>query len=349
MNFLSDNHLYESVAALPKIDLHRHLEGSIRVETLIEVARLYQIDLPESDVETLRPHVQIVKGDPRTWREFLGKFRVLRRFFQSPEVIKHITREVVIDAADDNVKYLELRFTPHALSRHIDCTYYDVVSWVCETVRAVEATHDIQVGLILSMNRHEELQIGEEILRTALEFHDCGIAGLDLAGQEPGYPAEPFRKVFLKAKEANLGVTIHAGEWAGPENVRRAVEHLGADRIGHGVRSADDPDLIEFLIERGVLLEICPTSNIQSGVVSEMSRHPLVELFKHNVRTTINTDDPAISNITLTDEIVHVVENTTLTIEDIKQQILTAAAGAFLPEDERAALVNRFETLLASS
>ena len=205
---------------------------------------------------------------------------------------------------------------------------------------------DIEVRLILSMNRHESVEIGESVLAAALNFRDRGVVALDLAGNEHDFPAEPFWGLFEHAKESGLGVTIHAGEWGGASNVREAVERLHADRVGHGVRAIEDPALIEWLIERGTVLEVCPTSNIQSGVVLDWAHHPLKQLFVNQVLTTINTDDPLVSNITLSDEIVRVVEDMGLGLENMKRQTLTAAQAAFLPEDERSALVAKFEALL---
>jgi adenosine deaminase len=345
---LVDTDLLNTIRALPKIELHRHLEGSVRLQTLIDVALEYGIEMPEYDVETLRPFVQMMPDEARNWQHFLAKFQTLRQFFRSPDVIRRVTREVVEDAAVDNVKYLELRFTPRALSNIINCTYHDVVSWVCETAIQAGQDFDIQVRLILSMNRHESVEIGEEVLSAAIDHCDQGVVAVDLAGDEQTYSARPFLPVFERARGAGLGITIHAGEWGGADNVRDAIEHLGAARIGHGVRLLEDPTLAPLLAEREVVLEVCPTSNVQSGVVADFRAHPLPLLLREQVRATINTDDPLVSNITLSDEIERVVTHMDMTLEDVKQLTVSAAQAAFLPEPERMALVARFEGWFSS-
>jgi adenosine deaminase len=343
---LAENQLLKIARALPKIELHRHLEGSVRLTTLIDIAQQYGIEMPEYDIETLRPFVQMMPGEPRNSQHFLAKFYTLRQFFRSPEVIQRVAQEVIIDAAADNIRYLELRFTPPALSNLMGCSYHDVIAWVCETASATATQSNIDVRFIISVNRHESVEIASKVLDTTLEMLDYPIVAFDLAGSESTHPALPFQPVFQRAYEAGLGVTIHAGEWASAENIRSAVEDFRAHRIGHGVRAIDDPNVIEILLERQVVLEVCPTSNIHSGVIPDWSEHPLPRLYRQGVRTTINTDDPLVSNITLSDELACVVETMSLTIDDMKQHLLTAAGATFLPPDERAALVNKFENWL---
>ncbi len=343
-----DTQLLNTIRALPKVELHRHLEGSVRLQSLIDIALEYGIEMPEYDVETLRPFVQMMPDEPRNWQHFLAKFQTLRQFYRSPEVIQRVTREVIADAAADNIRYLELRFTPRALSNIINCSYHEVVSWVCQVASAAAQDYDIQVRLILSMNRHESVEIGEEVLQAAIDHCDQGVVAVDLAGNEQSFSARPFHSVFARAREAGLGVTIHAGEWGGAENVRDAVEHLSAVRVGHGVRLLEDPALLPLLIERNVVLEVCPTSNVQSGVVADFNSHPLPQLIRQQVRATLNTDDPLVSNITLSDEIERAITYMGLTLEQVKELTLVAAQAAFLPEPERAKLVAKFEAWFSS-
>lgn len=341
-----DDSLHHTIQTMPKIDLHRHLEGSLRLETLLALAAEYHIDLPALDAESLRPYVQIMPGEPRSWQQFLSKFRVLRQFYRSERMIKRVTAEVIADAAADNVRYMELRFTPQALNNLMHCDYDTVVEWVCEAVEAGTAGLNIDVKLILSMNRHESVTIGEQVLQAAKDYAHRGVVGLDLAGQEDGFSSLPFRDLFVDAKNAGFGVTIHAGEWAGSESVREAVETLDADRIGHGIRAGEDPTLLDLLRARGTVLEVCPTSNVQSGAVDDFATHPLMPLFRHGVRTTLNTDDPLICNVTMSDEIAQVMQTMNFSIDDVKQHTLTAARAAFLPPAQKAALVTQYEQWL---
>ncbi|PJF26784.1 MAG: adenosine deaminase [Phototrophicales bacterium] len=346
---LIDQDAVDAIRAMPKIELHRHLEGSLRLETLLAIALEHQITMPRFDVDGLRPFVQIMPGETRSMTHFLNKFAVLRMFYRSEKIIKRVTAEVVADAAHDNVRYMELRFTPQALNNLIQCTFDQIVGWVCEAATQSAAEHHIQVGLIISMNRHEPLEIGEHVLDAALRYADYGVVGLDLAGREFNYKAQPFRGLFERAHEAGLGVTIHAGEWSGADSVREAVCDLGAERIGHGVRAAEDRELCDLLADRGTVLEVCPTSNYHSGVVSGYDTHPLTTLIQRGVRTTINTDDPLISNITLSDELVNVTSFMPLSLTEVKRQQLIAAEAAFLKPEARAKLVSQFREWMALS
>ncbi len=341
-----DDQLLNTIRVMPKIDLHRHLEGSLRLETLLAIAQEYEISLPTFDVEGLRPFVQMTPGEPRSWQQFLGKFQMLRQFYRSEAIIKRVTREVIADANADNVRYMELRFTPQALNNLVQCDFEDVVAWVCDAAADATASLDIDVTLILSMNRHESIEIGERVVQAAIDYADRGVVGLDLAGQEAGHSALPFRDLFARAKSAGLGVTIHAGEWAGAESVREAVETLEADRIGHGIRTIEDPALCNLLQQRGTVLEVCPTSNVMSGAVADFDVHPLITLYRQGIRTTVNTDDPLVCDVTMSAEIAKVLRHTPLTMDDVKQHVMTAAQAAFLPKDRRSALVAQYEAWL---
>lgn len=339
--------LVEAVQALPKIELHRHLEGSVRLQTLVEIAQEYGIEMPEYDVETLRPFVQMMPDESRNMQHFLGKFSTLRQFYRSLDIIQKITREAVIDAALDNIKYMELRFTPPALCYITGASFEDVVGLVCQATKEAAKDCGIEVGLIVSMNRHEGVDVGEKVLHAALKHQHNGVVGLDLAGREPGFSANPFRELFQRAKKAGLGITIHAGEWEGAQSVWDAIGNLGASRLGHGIRALEDPGIVSVLVKRGIVLEVCPSSNVDSGVVENLRQHPLPKLYQNDILTTINTDDPLVSNITLSDEIIRVMNEMFFTLDDIKKQTLQAAQSAFLPDSERAALMKKFEQWFA--
>ncbi len=337
-----DPALRAKLAALPKIELHRHLEGSLRLTSLLDIANEYNLDLPSRTLEGLRPYVQITDDVPN-YSNFLSKFGVLRRFYCSDEVISRLTYEVIEDAARDNVRYMELRFTPAALARTKGFPLHEVVQMVLMAV--INARRDfptIQVELIASFNRHESVAIAETVTQIAVDFKDY-IVGLDLAGDEVNYSAEPFAPLFREAQKAGLGLTVHASEWTGPANVRYAIEHLGASRIGHGVRGLEDPSVAAVARERNVAFEVCVTSNFQSGVIQRLQDHPLALMLNFPLQVTINTDDPTVSDITLTDGYEVVADDLGLPLETLHHCILTAARHAFLPEPQRAELVRRFE------
>jgi adenosine deaminase len=332
---------------LPKIDLHRHLEGSLRLETLLEIASDIDLDLPINNLDQLRPYVQVT-DDPPDYEVFLHKFEVLRRFYRSPETIHRVAYEAVADAAADNVHYLELRFSPQALSRVRGFPLGDVTDWVIDAVSQASHDFDIQVGLIITLVRHDPVEQARHVAEVAFERFGKGVVGLDLAGNEVRFPPAPFTPLFKEAKQVGLGVTVHAGEWASAFGVREAVEELYADRIGHGVRTIENSEVLRLVREREVALEICLTSNLQTGVVRSLTHHPLVDMLGLDVLTTLNTDDPAISNITLTNEYEVAMDILGLTYSDLRQMILVAAKTAFLTERERNQLVARFEEKLPS-
>lgn len=338
---------HANIAVLPKIDLHRHLEGSLRLTTLFEVAREYHVDLPCDDLQTLRPYVQITDegGD---FRVFLSKFGNLRKFFLSRDVIELFAYEAVVDAALDNVRYLELRFTPMALAKVQNYPMEEVADWVIGAVNKAQEDHPtIQVKLIISTNRHEDVSVAQRALAVAIDNMSRGVVGFDLAGDEANYSAAPFAKLFQKSREAGLGNTVHAGEWGSVENIRYAIEELGATRIGHGVKVMEDSQVLSLARKNKVVFEVCVTSNVQSGVFRRFVDHPIRDMYNDmGLRTTLNTDDPAVSDITLSDEIHVVAATFGMGLSDIKRLTLTAAESAFLPDDERQALVERFKLQL---
>lgn len=324
--------------ALPKVELHRHLEGSLRLQTMQDVAAAYGLTIPIS-VMSLSGLVQVQDGDPLTFQNFLAKFQTLRLFYRSPEVIHRVTREAIEDAARDNVRYMELRFTPVALSRAERFPLHDVMQWVCKSAREAAKEFGIQVRLIASVNRHESVELAEQVAWLAIQHLDCGLVGLDLAGNEADFPAKPFIGIFKEAQQAGLRVSIHAGEWGDAENVRQAIEEFGADRIGHGVRVMEKPSVVALAAERGIPFEVCVTSNYQSGVVRSLADHPLPAMLRSGLNVTINTDDPSISRITLGDEYRLAMRDLGVSPSVLKERILAAAQAAFLPETEKSALV----------
>jgi adenosine deaminase len=323
-----------SLRDLPKVDLHRHLEGSLRLQTLAEIAQENGIYLPSYAIEDLRPFVTVTGEEP-DFDRFLAKFEFLRRFYPTREAVERIAYEAVDDAADDNIKYLELRFNPVALARAQDFPLEAVTTWVCESVAKAQRECDIDVTLIVQIGRDEDRDTAWELAHLALAHREQGIVGLDLAGDEKRYPASRLADIFRYARDEGLHVTIHAGEAGGPQNVAEAVEELGAERVGHGVRSVEDSRVLRLLREKNVTLEVCPTSNIQTGTVRRLWHHPLRDLLALNIPVSINTDDPSVSDTTLTDEYRIVMAAMGVTLDQIKQSIVTAAEASFQPVHDR--------------
>lgn len=329
---------------IPKVDLHRHLEGSLRLETLIEVDREYHLGIGE---ETLKAGVAVHRGEPYTAANFLGKFLLLRQFYRSPEIIQRVTREAIADAAADGVAYLELRFTPLAFARLQGFPTGDIIDWVAQSAAQASQEHGILTRLIVSVNRHEPVSIAETVARQAADRMKMGIVGLDLAGNEADFPAAPFAGLFREARQNGLRLTAHAGEWGGAENVGRVIEDLQVDRVGHGVRVMENPSIVALARERAVPFEVCITSNCQSGAVSGLPAHPFPYMIRAGLVATLNTDDPSISGITLSDEYWLALEELRIGPDALTRTILTAARAAFLPSAEACALEQRLKDQLA--
>ncbi len=329
--------------SLPKVELHRHLEGSLRLSTMLEIARQHNLDLPFRDIDAFRSLVQMRAEEAFSHQNFLAKFNTLRLFYQSPEVIQRVTREAIADAAADNVRYMELRFTPVALCRIKNFPLNEAMDWVIDTTREASESYGVQTRLIASVNRHESVELAEQVLKHSIDRKDKGIMALDLAGGEADFPGDTFAGVFTEAHQAGLRITIHAGEWGGPENVRLAIEKLAAERVGHGIRVMEDEKTVALARERGVVFEVCPTSNYQSGVTPSLKDTPLSSMLAAGLKVTVNTDDPSISQIDLSDEYELACETLGLTLAELRQTIVEAARAAFLPEGEHDALVASLE------
>jgi adenosine deaminase len=324
--------------SMPKVELHRHLEGSLRLATMVDIAGAHGVTVPVS-VLNLSGLVQVQDKDPLTFTNFLEKFKTLRLFYRSPDVIHRVAREAVEDAAKDNCRYLELRFTPVALSRAEGFPLHDVMDWVVTSSQEAAEKYNIKVGLIASVNRHESPELAEQVAWIATEYIKRGLVGMDLAGNEAEFKSEPFYGIFKEAKQAGLHITIHAGEWGPAANVREAIEKLGAERIGHGVRVMEDDDTIALARERQTAFEVCITSNFQSGVVSSLAEHPLPRMIEAGLNVTINTDDPSVSRITLAHEYQQVCEELNIPLDVLNQCVVAAAQAVFLPDTERGKLV----------
>ena len=331
--------------SLAKVDLHRHLEGSLRLATMVDIACSYDLSVPKERSE-LQPMVQMMPGMDYNFRTFLAKFQTLRLFFQSPEIIMRLAREAIEDAAQQ-LDYLELRFTPVALAKAHNFPLADVMDWVCSSVSHASQEFGLPTRLIVSVNRHEPVALAEQVASLAVTRMGLGIVGIDLAGNETDFPADPFAGLFREIKASGLKITLHAGEWGGADNVRRAIELFCADRIGHGVRVLEDLDVCALARERAIPFEVCITSNYQTGVISELTSHPILRMVKTGLNALISTDDPEISQITLVDEFRLAKSNLGFTTEMLKERTHAAAMAAFLPDGERMQLVDRLNEEMA--
>ena len=320
---------------LPKIDLHRHLEGAIRPATIAEICRAHRVELPTYDAAELANLIQ--PGEPAdNLAAFLEPLKLIKFCFADKEAISRIAYEAVEDARLDNVRYLELRFAPDFMGFYNRLSLCDVMDGIVEGVNLAARRLAVTVKLIVSLCRdHSPESRGpswppaSEVARVAADYADRGVVGFDLSGVESGFPPELFIEPFEIARQAGLGITVHAGEDAGPESVRGAIEHLGAARIGHGVRVVEDSEVMRLAMDRGVTFEICPTSNVLTRAVESLESHPVRRLYEAGLPITINTDDPTICGVTLTDEYALIVEKFGFTLAEIERLLETARQAAF--------------------
>ena len=334
---------------LPKIDLHRHLEGSLRLSTLADIARQNGENMVAYSMEELRPLVQVVDDTP-DFQGFLAKFAVLRKFYSSQTAISRIAYEAVADAATDNICYLELRFNPVALAHLQGFSFEEVTDWVINAVNKAQHEKQIKVRLIVQLGRHEP-EHARRLVALAVDRMQDGVVAIDLAGDEEQYSAKRFIEVMHWAKAQGLHITAHAGECerCPATNVLEAIDVIGAERIGHGVQAVGNSNIMQMLRSKQITLEMCPTSNLQTGAISGLSGHPLRTFHQCGVPVTINTDDPSISNITLSDEYLVAHEGIGISMATLKEMILNAAKAAFLPDAERDQLISWFTQALDES
>ena len=322
---------------LPLIDLHRHLDGAIRLETVIDLGRQHNIPLPAGDVEGLRPHVQVTEPQPGVMA-FLEKFKWLTAILVDYNACRRIAYENVQDLLQEGIDYAELRFSPWFMAARHGLDAAGVVEAVVDGVEAGVRDFSVPVQLIGILSRTYGVEVAARELESILSFSDH-LIGLDLAGDEANFPAELFTPHFKKARDAGLHITAHAGESDGAASIRTAVEQLGAERIGHAVRLFEDPLVVDLLLERQIGIEANLTSNVQTSTVPTFDAHPLRRMLEAGLLATINTDDPGISGITLKHEYEVAAPAAGLTDRQISQAQANALETAFLHPLDRQTLL----------
>jgi adenosine deaminase len=321
---------------LPFIDLHRHLDGNVRLATMLDLARQHNLQLPGDTLATLAQHVQ-VQGPLPDLLAFLAKVDLMVSVLADYDACRRIARENVEDAEREGIDYVELRFSPYFMARQHRLDPAKVVEAVAAGVAEGCARAKVKVKLIGILSR----TFGADacmIELKALLSQKGHIAALDLAGDEKNFPAALFVEHFKRGRDAGWAITVHAGEAGGAPSVWAAIRELGATRIGHAVRATDDPKLMDYLRDQRIGIEANLTSNVQTNTVKSLAAHPMKQFLAYGLLATLNTDDPVISAIDLRHEFEHAAPDAGLTPADIAQAQRNSLEIAFLTSDERRAL-----------
>lgn len=321
---------------LPLTDIHRHLDGNVRIETILDLGQKFGIALPANDIESLRPHVQIIEAEP-TLVAFLSKLDWGCAVLGDLDACRRIAYENVEDALNAQIDYAELRFSPYYMAMKHKLPVAGVVEAVVDGVQAGVRDFGIKANLIGIMSRSFGVDACQQEL-DALLTQKQNLVAIDLAGDELGQPGELFVPHFKQVRDAGLRVTVHAGEAAGAPSMWQAIQELGAERIGHGVKAIDDPKLMDYLVEHRVGIESCLTSNIQTSTVDSLANHPLKQFLEHGVLASLNTDDPAVEGIELPHEYEVAAPQAGLSAEQIRQAQINGLEISFLSDAEKAEL-----------
>ncbi len=319
-------------AKLPKIELHCHLDCCVRLETAAELAQGMKIVVPQP-LRTALVAPELCND----LADYLSRVDLAVALMQTPESLTRVARELVEDFAADGVIYGEVRFAPQ-LHRRRGLTLQQVLDAVHAGLVEGQKDFKVRTGSILCCLRHEPAELSLEIAKLAVANPDK-VCALDLAGDEARYPGSPHRAAFQLAREAGLRRTVHAGEAAGPASVREALDELFAERIGHGVRVEQDPELIEHVRTRAIPLEMCPKSNVQTRAAASLAGHPITRLLRTGVRVTLNTDARTTSETSITREFELLAHSHGWGLAEFWQCQKNAAEAAFAPAEVKAELM----------
>ena len=325
------------IKSIPKVELHQHLELSVRHSTIKELAPALGIEIPN---ENAFREAFIIEEPMKDLGSVLNKFLDTQALWKSEEILERITFEVCEDAFNSGVKILELRYAPTFIRMgHEHMSFEQIHTAIVKGMERAEATFPMAVGLICIIQRISPIKEAEAVTDFAIEHSDTFI-GLDLADNEEGFDSKPFSPFFKRAVDAGLGITVHAGEIfteKSPRYPKDAVEHLFATRIGHGVQVHRDEDMMDYIKEKNIVLELCPTSNYLTGAVpGELKDHPFKKLMDAGLAVTVNTDDPGIFDTDIIKEYKILNELFGITEEDFNRCNDTAAKASFINHDKKA-------------
>ncbi len=321
---------------LPKAELHCHLDGSVRPQTMIDLAREMDKPMPAWEEDALQSYMTV--DDARHLEDYLERFAVTLSVMQTEAALERIAYELAEDAMRDGVRYIETRFAP-VLHVREGLPLENTVDATLRGLARAQREHGVIGRVIVTALRNMAPSVSEELAELAVAYRHRGVVGFDLAGGEAGFPAEEHAAAFAIAHRHDLACTCHAGEGDGADSVRQALHACGAHRLGHATRLIEDTSLTDYCNDRRVPLEICLTSNVQTRAVDSYVAHPLREYFDRGLNVVLNTDNRLMSNVTLTDEFQHASQSLGFSFDELARVALNGFESAFLPWDDRQRLI----------
>jgi aminodeoxyfutalosine deaminase len=283
-------------SSIPKIELHVHLEGTIRPRALLQMARRNRVSLPADNEDELNKTYQF-----RDFEHFLELWLITTRAVVTEEDFRQIVVDYAAEAVGHGAVYIEGIFTP-AERVGGGASWDEVFSGFCDGVQEARETYGIEMRLTPDIPRNLELELAMKTAQYSIKYRERGIVGIGIGGPEASWPPERFEPAFRLAKEGGLGSVPHAGEVSGPQSIWGAIDVLHADRIRHGIRAIEDPRLLRELAARGIVCDVCPISNLRTRAVASLETHPLAQMIRAGVQCSINTDDPAMFDTNLSNE-----------------------------------------------
>ncbi|MFB0515027.1 MAG: adenosine deaminase [Candidatus Neomarinimicrobiota bacterium] len=324
---------------LPKAELHCHLDGSPRPETILELAAEQGVELPAKDADELKALITI--GDRvGSLEDYIDHFQLPLRVLQTPEALERVAYELAEDAWNDGVHYMEVRYSP-ILHTRSGMTGAESIEAVKRGLDQADDDLGIRTGIIICGIRNISPDISLRLADLAVQFKHKGVVGFDLAGAEENFPAKHHQEAFFLILKNNINTTLHAGEAFGPESIHQAIHYCGAHRIGHGTRLLEDQDLMHYVNDHRIALEVCLTSNVHTKTVRSLKEHPFKYYYDQGIRVTLNTDNRLVSNTTLSREYLKAKETFGLTLTDFRDIIINGFKASFLSHQERREIIKR--------
>lgn len=330
---MSDNLTFDVLKRMPKVDLHLHLDGSVKPDTIIALADKNGFRLPTRDKNELLSYMR-ADNECSSLAEYLEKFSFVCSFLQTAEALELAAYEVVQQSAEHGCLYIEVRFAP-LLHTESGLSSEEAISSVIAGLRRGERDFGVKARCIAICLRGHSEEKNLEVIQAAARFLGRGLVAVDLAGAEAAYPAKLYAAHFQLARSLGLPATVHAGEASGAESVRTAVLELGASRIGHGIRMRDNDEVMELVAGLGIPLEMCPVSNLQTKAVDDWASYPLREYMDMGIKVTVNTDNLTVSDTTITKEYAELLRHFRLTAKEMCGLAMNGVQAAFLPIGEK--------------